>query len=84
VRNCLDGGAGPTSQSAKYLVYKLPPESVLVGTECVICLEEFVKGGCHVPIVDHVVSDAALFMQTLWWRALVAFAASITVRDKRS
>jgi hypothetical protein len=47
-------------QAAKYLVYKLPAESVLVGIECsfhsssqsvancsvlgVICLEEFAKG----------------------------------------
>ncbi|KAI0082564.1 FYVE-domain-containing protein [Panus rudis PR-1116 ss-1] len=44
VKNCLEGGSGTTPQSAKYLVYRLPAESALIGTECVICLEEFVKG----------------------------------------
>ena len=44
VKNCLEGGAGSVPQSAKYLVYKLPGESPLVGIECVICLEEFMKG----------------------------------------
>lgn len=34
VKNCLDGGAGTTPQSAKYLVYKLQPESTLIGAEC--------------------------------------------------
>ncbi|RDX53968.1 hypothetical protein OH76DRAFT_1453700 [Lentinus brumalis] len=44
VKNCLEGGTGTVPQSAKYLVYKLPEESSLIGTECVICLEEFVNG----------------------------------------
>ncbi|OBZ76329.1 hypothetical protein A0H81_03981 [Grifola frondosa] len=44
VKNCLEGGGGALPQTAKYLVYKLPAESALIGTECVICLEEFVKG----------------------------------------
>ncbi|KZP12103.1 hypothetical protein FIBSPDRAFT_870598 [Athelia psychrophila] len=46
VKNCLEGGGGTpnTPQAAKYLVYKLPAESTLVGVECVICLEEFMKG----------------------------------------
>ncbi|KAI0650620.1 FYVE zinc finger-domain-containing protein [Trametes meyenii] len=44
VKNCLEGGSGKAPQSAKYLVYKLPAESALIGTECVICLEEFVQG----------------------------------------
>lgn len=44
VKGCLEGGAGASNQAAKYLVYKLPAESVLVGTECVICLEDFTKG----------------------------------------
>ncbi|QRW16388.1 ankyrin repeats [Rhizoctonia solani] len=46
VRMCLEGGrSGPASQTAaRYLVYKLPAESALIGTECVICLEEFLKG----------------------------------------
>ncbi|EKM59394.1 uncharacterized protein PHACADRAFT_249851 [Phanerochaete carnosa HHB-10118-sp] len=44
VKNCLEGGSSASPQSAKYLVYKLPEESALIGTECVICLEEFVKG----------------------------------------
>jgi len=43
VKNCLDGGSH-TPQTPKYLVYRLPAESVLVGVECVICLEEFSKG----------------------------------------
>jgi hypothetical protein len=33
VKNCLDGGSSATPQ-AKYLVYKLPADSVLVGIEC--------------------------------------------------
>ncbi|OSD04369.1 hypothetical protein PYCCODRAFT_1444065 [Trametes coccinea BRFM310] len=44
VKSCLEGGSGTAPQTAKYLVYKLPAESALIGTECVICLEEFVKG----------------------------------------
>ncbi|CAK5275708.1 unnamed protein product [Mycena citricolor] len=44
VRTCLEGGSGPTSQAPKYLVYRLPAESTLIGVECVICLEEFVQG----------------------------------------
>lgn len=46
VRMCLEGGrTGPASPAAaRYLVYKLPVESALIGTECVICLEEFLKG----------------------------------------
>ncbi|KAL5508001.1 hypothetical protein ACEPAH_5619 [Sanghuangporus vaninii] len=44
VKNCLEGGVGTIQQPARYLVYRLPGESLLVGTECVICLEEFVKG----------------------------------------
>ncbi|KAJ7507673.1 FYVE-domain-containing protein, partial [Mycena galericulata] len=44
VRTCLEGGSGPTSQVPKYLVYRLPAESTLIGLECVICLEEFAKG----------------------------------------
>jgi hypothetical protein len=34
VRQCLEGGTGTSPQSAKYLVYKLPGESTLVGVEC--------------------------------------------------
>ena len=44
VKNCLEGGSGTTPQAAKYLVYKLPEESTLIGVECVICLEEFAAG----------------------------------------
>lgn len=45
VKGCLDGGPGPSaSQSARYLVYRLPAESALLGVECVICFEEFTKG----------------------------------------
>ena len=34
VKNCLDGGSGISPQTSKYLVYKLPGESALIGTEC--------------------------------------------------
>ncbi|KAG1892597.1 hypothetical protein F4604DRAFT_1672578 [Suillus subluteus] len=44
VKICLEGDAGTTPQAAKYLVYKLPGESALLGVECVICLEEFTEG----------------------------------------
>ncbi|KAJ7667873.1 FYVE-domain-containing protein, partial [Mycena polygramma] len=44
VRTCLEGGSGATPQAPKYLVYRLPAESTLIGVECVICLEEFAKG----------------------------------------
>ncbi|KAJ6516018.1 hypothetical protein C8R45DRAFT_1087145 [Mycena sanguinolenta] len=43
VRTCLEGGSGPASTAPKYLVYRLPAESTLIGVECVICLEEFMK-----------------------------------------
>jgi hypothetical protein len=33
VRDCLEGGSN-TLQAAKYLVYKLPAESALIGNEC--------------------------------------------------
>ncbi|KAF7332129.1 Ankyrin unc44 [Mycena kentingensis (nom. inval.)] len=44
VRSCLEGGSGPASHAPKYLVYRLPTESTLIGVECVICLEEFLQG----------------------------------------
>ncbi|TFL05679.1 hypothetical protein BDV98DRAFT_229793 [Pterulicium gracile] len=44
VKHCLDGGSSSAPQAAKYLVYRLPAESTLISVECVICLEEFVKG----------------------------------------
>ncbi|KAF8914050.1 hypothetical protein CPB84DRAFT_1758250 [Gymnopilus junonius] len=48
VKGCLEGTSGNSAsgipQAAKYLVYRLPAESALIGVECVICLEEFVKG----------------------------------------
>jgi hypothetical protein len=34
VKSCLEGGAGTSPKSAKYLVYKLPGESPLIGIEC--------------------------------------------------
>jgi hypothetical protein len=34
VKTCLEGGSGATPQAAKYLVYRLPAESVLIGVEC--------------------------------------------------
>ncbi|KAJ6629117.1 hypothetical protein B0H10DRAFT_1776834, partial [Mycena sp. CBHHK59/15] len=36
VRACLEGGSGPTSQAPKYLVYRLPAESTLIGLECAL------------------------------------------------
>ena len=36
VKNCLEGGSGNISQAPRYLVYKLPGESVLIGVECVL------------------------------------------------
>ncbi|KAF8165206.1 hypothetical protein B0H34DRAFT_228371 [Crassisporium funariophilum] len=44
VKSCLEGGSD-TPQAAKYLVYRLPAESALLGVECVICLKKFIKGG---------------------------------------
>ncbi|KAG9034060.1 hypothetical protein FRB95_013829 [Tulasnella sp. JGI-2019a] len=48
VKSCLDGGGrtplGDLPQAGRYIVYKLPAESSLIGQECVICLEDFVKG----------------------------------------
>ncbi|KAK1236712.1 hypothetical protein PQX77_000068 [Marasmius sp. AFHP31] len=44
VKTCLEGGSSTTPQTAKYLVYVLPSESALIGSECVICLEDFAKG----------------------------------------
>jgi len=44
VKLCLEGGSGTSPPTAKYLVYKLPAESALIGVECVICLEEFIAG----------------------------------------
>lgn len=34
VKSCLDGPSGGISQAGKYLVYKLPAESALIGVEC--------------------------------------------------
>lgn len=34
VKHCLEGGTGTIPQAAKYLVYTLPAESALIGTEC--------------------------------------------------
>ena len=34
VKACLEGGNGTVPQTAKYLVYKLPAESALIGVEC--------------------------------------------------
>ncbi|KIO30228.1 hypothetical protein M407DRAFT_156999 [Tulasnella calospora MUT 4182] len=48
IKSCLDGGgqspSGRISDAGRYIVYKLPAESSLIGDECVICLEEFAKG----------------------------------------
>ncbi|GAC93095.1 hypothetical protein PHSY_000656 [Pseudozyma hubeiensis SY62] len=42
VRNCLENGGGGSMQGGRYLVYKLPEDSPIVGKECSICMEEFV------------------------------------------
>ncbi|KIJ37402.1 hypothetical protein M422DRAFT_178156, partial [Sphaerobolus stellatus SS14] len=45
VRGCLEGPRDPAiQQPVKYLVYKLQDDSSLIGVECTICLEEFMKG----------------------------------------
>jgi len=48
VKSCLEGGGrtpvADMPQAGRYIVYKLPAESSLIGQECVICLEDFVKG----------------------------------------
>lgn len=39
VKQCLEGGVGTSTQSARYLVYMLPEESALIGVECgLICV----------------------------------------------
>ena len=50
VKACLEGprGGSAAEQPVKYLVYRLPAESALIGVECVICLEEFVQGALEV------------------------------------
>ncbi|KAI6164748.1 hypothetical protein EDD17DRAFT_1801696 [Pisolithus thermaeus] len=66
VKGCLDGGPGPsTSQSARYLVYRLPAESALLGVECVICFEEFTKG-IYLEILSIV--SVLTHLQDLWLR----------------
>lgn len=42
VRNCLENGGGGSLQGGRYLVYKLPENSPIVGKECSICMEDFV------------------------------------------
>lgn len=42
VRNCLENGGGGSMQGGRYLVYKLPDNSPIVGKECSICMEEFI------------------------------------------
>ncbi|SNX85550.1 uncharacterized protein MEPE_04259 [Melanopsichium pennsylvanicum] len=41
VRNCLENGGGGSLQGGRYLVYKLPENSPIVGKECSICMEDF-------------------------------------------
>lgn len=36
MKSCLEGGGGAAPPTAKYLVYKLPAESALIGTECAL------------------------------------------------
>ncbi|ETS59631.1 hypothetical protein PaG_06555 [Moesziomyces aphidis] len=42
VRNCLENGGGGSMQGGRYLVYRLPENSPIVGKECSICMEDFV------------------------------------------
>ncbi|KAJ1023485.1 hypothetical protein NDA16_003102 [Ustilago loliicola] len=42
VRNCLENGGGGSMQGGRYLVYKLPENSPIVGKECSICMEDFI------------------------------------------
>lgn len=45
VRNCLENGGGGSLQGGRYLVYKLPDTSPIIGKECSICMEDFVAAG---------------------------------------
>lgn len=40
VKTCLENGGGGSIQSGRYIVYRLPSDSPIIGRECVICLEE--------------------------------------------
>ncbi|TFK55808.1 hypothetical protein OE88DRAFT_1652296 [Heliocybe sulcata] len=42
VKLCLEGGAGASPPTAKYLVYRLPAESALIGVECAYCFARFI------------------------------------------
>jgi hypothetical protein len=45
VRTCLESlGQSPSTFKGRYLVYTLKGSSPLVGSECVICFEEFQEG----------------------------------------
>ncbi|KAI9251792.1 hypothetical protein BDA99DRAFT_411649, partial [Phascolomyces articulosus] len=45
VQTCLNANTPAAALSGiRYVVYKLPSNSALMGQECVICLEEFVEG----------------------------------------
>lgn len=45
IKGCLEGPRDSLiEQPVRYLTYTLPGESALIGVECVICLEEFLKG----------------------------------------
>jgi hypothetical protein len=47
VKECLEGGGGASTQSARYLVYRLPGESPLIGVECGLIS---VCSGCSVDV----------------------------------
>lgn len=43
IRHCLEHGApAHAPRRTRYVVSRLTPDSVLLGTECIICMEEFV------------------------------------------
>ncbi|KAI7847539.1 hypothetical protein BDC45DRAFT_525825 [Circinella umbellata] len=44
VQTCLNANTPVALSGIRYVVYKLPSNSALMGQECVICLEEFVEG----------------------------------------
>ncbi|TCD66928.1 hypothetical protein EIP91_000706 [Steccherinum ochraceum] len=51
VKNCLEGGSGTSPQAAKYLVYKLPAESTLIGTDFHnSCLSSWLQRGRSCPV----------------------------------
>ena len=60
VKNCLDGGSGISPQTSKYLVYKLPGESALIGTECMRYLSVISE------TIWHILAQVSFVWRNLW------------------